>query len=136
MTAGSPDVQPVLRTASPEDLELQVSARGIDATVALLGELDMVTARAYEEGLQRLYDQGTRRVTLNLEALTFIDSSGLSALVASLKQFRAGGGDVMLRSPTRATAKVLEICGLTQIFTIEGQADPIETENGGSPSEG
>lgn len=131
MTAGSPEVQPGMRTASPQALELQISANGGDATVVLVGELDMMTAPAYEEGLQQLYDEGARQITLNLEALSFIDSSGLSALVASLKRFRGVGGDVVLRSPTRATAKVLEICGLTQVFTIEGQPD--HTANGDSP---
>ncbi|MFN2504634.1 MAG: STAS domain-containing protein [Acidimicrobiales bacterium] len=123
----------MLRTGSTQGFELRIWADGGNATVGLLGELDMVTIPTYEEGLKRLYDEGTRQVTLDLEGLTFIDSSGLSALVASLRLFRGAGGDVVLRSPTRATAKVLEICGLTQVFTIEGQDD--RTENGQGPSQ-
>ena len=90
-------------------------------TAHLSGELDMVTAPLLAERLGGLCDEGARRLTLDLARLSFIDSSGLSALVSTLKRCRAAGGEVVLRSPTAATAKVLEICGLSQVFTIEGQ---------------
>lgn len=101
-----------------------VDATGSDGAVTarLVGELDLVTVPTFEQRLESLRQQGTRRLTLDLAELSFIDSTGLSALVGALKRYRADGGDIVLRSPTRATTKVLEISGLSQVFAIEGTA--------------
>ncbi len=88
-------------------------------TAELVGELDLVTVAAFEQRLESLRLEGARQLTLDMAGLAFIDSTGLSALVSALKRYRADGGDIVLRSPTRATTKVLEISGLTQVFTIE-----------------
>ena len=93
-------------------------------TARLVGELDLVTVPAFEQRVEGLRAEGARHLTLDLADLSFIDSTGLSALVATLKRYRADGGNVILRSPTRATTKVLEISGLLQVFTIEGAAPP------------
>lgn len=104
-----------------DGFSLEITGENGTLTAHLSGELDMVTAPSLAERLNALCDEGARQVTLDLARLAFIDSSGLSALVATLKRYRAAGGEVVLRSPTAATAKVLEICGLSQVFTIEAQ---------------
>ncbi|MDQ3978519.1 MAG: STAS domain-containing protein [Actinomycetota bacterium] len=88
-------------------------------TARLVGELDLVTVPGFEQRLESLRVEGARQLTLDLADLVFIDSTGLSALVSALKRYRADGGDIVLRSPTRATSKVLEISGLSQVFSIE-----------------
>lgn len=124
MSTSSPERAPG-DTDQPNHLgggfSVDVTGENATLTAHLSGELDMVTAPVLAERLGGLCDGGTRRLTLDLARLSFIDSSGLSALVTTLKRCRAAGGEVVLRSPTAATAKVLEICGLSQVFTIEGQ---------------
>jgi anti-sigma B factor antagonist len=115
--------------------EVQVaSVDGAAVTVRIVGELDVVTAPGLEQRLGELCDEGARCLTVDLSSLAFIDSSGLSALVTTLKRYRAEGGDVVLRSPTRPTAKVLEISGLDQVFTIEDNGhsgkDPSSASDG------
>ena len=114
----------------PAAFEVRVSGGNATLTAQLVGELDIVTAPYFEQQIDALRQDGARSLILDLATLSFIDSSGLTALVATLRRYRAEGGDVTLRSPTRATAKVLEICGLSQIFRIENappagdQTDP------------
>jgi anti-sigma B factor antagonist len=109
--------------------ELWVSGSEGSITAHLAGELDTVTAPGFAQQLADLFDEGARQLTLDLAGLSFIDSSGLSALVSTLKRYRADGGEVVLRSPSRATAKVLEICGLSQVFTIEADgSEPVAKE--------
>jgi anti-sigma B factor antagonist len=100
---------------------LVVDATVVDgsATVRLAGELDVATAGALRSTLCRLDDQGVHSVVVDLAELGFIDSSGLSELVQALSRSRAAGGDVVLRRPTPATRKVLEIVGLTELFAVE-----------------
>ena len=133
MTAPSPEVSSVsaAEAPTPEGFELRVAQTDGIVTAHLAGELDIVTAPAFAEHLGALCNEGARQIVLDLAALSFIDSSGLSALVSTLRLYRAAGGEVVLRSPTRATAKVLEICGLDQVFVIEpgGEETPFPTDH-------
>lgn len=109
--------------SSPAPFDVEASGSDGTITARLVGELDLVTVPSFEEHLDRLRQEGARQLTLDLAGLAFIDSTGLSALVSALKRYRAEGGDIVLRSPTRATSKVLEISGLAQVFNIE-KIDP------------
>lgn len=101
--------------------ELAVS-RALEAVVvAIRGELDAYTSPRLRSQLQDLItNQGNRTVVVDLERMTFIDSSGLSALVEALKCIRSRGGELTLANPSRSTLKVFEISGLNRVFTITG----------------
>ena len=102
----------------PGDLQVIVSSAAAGHEVRLLGELDMSTAPQLRDELVRLASGGPTLVTVDLSQLAFIDSTGLSVLITSLKQLRQQGGDMALRSPGPSTRKVLEITGLTEVFSI------------------
>ena len=103
---------------SPGELEVIVSSRDAGHEIRLLGELDMATAGRLSEELGRLATDGARLVTVDMSDLAFIDSTGLSVFITGLKHLRQQGGDLALRSPTPGTRKVLEITGLTEVFSI------------------
>jgi anti-sigma B factor antagonist len=105
------------------DTPFDVLVTGTNGTMTarLVGELDLVTVPTFVQRLDSLHEEGARQLTLDLTDLAFIDSTGLSALVSALKRYRASGGDIVLRSPSRATTKVLEISGLAQVFTVESE---------------
>ncbi len=100
-------------------LELKMVSADGHGTVHLVGELDLSSASKLRNALDGLYRAGTTSLILDLSELAFVDSTGLSEFVGALKHCRQRGGDVVLRSPTRSTAKVLAICGLDRIFTID-----------------
>lgn len=103
---------------SPGELEVIVSLAAGGHEVWLRGELDMATAPELRDELGQLASEDPAPVTIDLSDLTFIDSTGLSVLVGALKLLRQQGGDMVLRSPGPGTRKVLEITGLTEVFTI------------------
>jgi anti-anti-sigma factor len=82
----------------------------------LVGELDLGTAGRLRSAIEETPASAT--VVVDLAELDFIDSSGLHELVLALKRQRAAGGDVVLRRPTGPTLRVLEIVGLTKLFTV------------------
>ncbi|HEX2054240.1 MAG TPA: STAS domain-containing protein [Actinomycetota bacterium] len=86
--------------------------------IELIGDLDFHTARRLRETLIEFHSQGVNHVTLDLTELEFIDSSGLSVLVAGLKRLRSGGGDLTLRSVSDQTRRVLEVSGLSRVLSI------------------
>ena len=83
------------------------------------GDLDVNTSPALREALFAAVDDGQHALVLDLSGLAFIDSTGLGVLVAVMKQARTRGGDLVLRRPTAAVMRVLELTGLDQVSTIE-----------------
>lgn len=100
------------------DFGLLVNHVDETASVVVRGELDMYTAPQLRQELVGLVAQGARQVTVDLEAVGFVDSTALGVLVGGLKRLRQLEGDLMLRSASPRTLKVLEITGLTKVFTV------------------
>jgi len=92
------------------------------------GEVDIQTSPYLESELMKVLDQGALSVIMDLSEVTFLDSTGLSVLVAGLKRCQSAGGELHLRSPRQNVLRVLEITGLTEAFHLE--ADGREDEPG------
>jgi len=101
-----------------EELRVDIVMAPDGATVFLTGELDLATAPTFEDALAAVYKADVVDLVIDLGGVTFIDSSGLHELVVALKRQRGRGGDVVLRAPSRQTSRVLDIVGLTTLFTI------------------
>jgi anti-anti-sigma factor len=90
-----------------------------DGVVRLIGEIDMATAPT----LQRYLELVPSVSVLDLRAVTFIDSSGLSVLVRAHRE-RPISEPLTLRSPLGAVCRVLEITGLIGVFRIDPAPAP------------
>jgi len=77
------------------------------------GELDMSTSPELAGELERIAGSGEGAVTLELDELTFLDSTGLRALIEGAMRL-GGSGDLVLRNPTRAVMEVLGIAGVVE----------------------
>jgi anti-sigma B factor antagonist len=88
------------------------------AEVHLVGDLDISTAPLLREGLLSVLTGGSCDIVLDMGRLGFIDSTGLSVVVAAFKRAREDGREVVLRNPTPPTRKVLEISGLDRVMRI------------------
>ena len=97
---------------------LPVSLVEGEATVGVVGELDCHTAPRLQSTLGTLVDDGARHVTVDLSDTSFMDSTGLSALVAALKGLRERGGDMVITSPNAAVRRLFEMTGLDTVFTV------------------
>jgi anti-sigma B factor antagonist len=90
--------------------------------VRVSGEIDIQTSPILEEQLQNVLTQGHSSVVVDLEGVTFLDSTGLSVLIVGLKQCQAAGGELHLVSPRPNVRKVLEVTGLTEAFHVDDSA--------------
>lgn len=83
------------------------------------GRLDIEVAAEFRGMLLSLIDQGNRHLVVDLNDVTFIDSSGLGALVSALKTLKRGGGsgDVRLARVQAPVVSLLEIIRLNRVFT-------------------
>ncbi len=104
------------------DIQVTHSDHGL-GVVTPAGRLTMVSARALTEAVASLVDQGTSRVVVDLGETTFIDSSGLGALVAGLKRCRQAGGDLRIARPTAQVTAVLAMTNLDKVLTPRASVD-------------
>jgi anti-sigma B factor antagonist len=79
--------------------------------LVLVGQVDAHTAPQLEEFLDPLPD-GSDPVTLEMSAVEFIDSSGLRVLIEANQRAERAGRTLVLRHPSRAVSRLLEISGL------------------------
>lgn len=81
--------------------------------------LDIEVAGDFRSMLLGLIDQGNRLLVVDLQDVTFIDSSGLGALVSALKTLKrsSGPGDVRLACVQPPVVSLLEIIRLNRVFT-------------------
>ena len=93
--------------------------------LAVTGEVDSTTAPHLQDRIERLLDAGARDLTIDLTAVTFLDSAGLCALATMHR--RAADDDVRLRllAATRAVIRPMQITGLWRLLggeQVEGLA--------------
>ena len=68
--------------------------------------------------LKQLLDAGYHRIILNLGEVTYLDSVGLSSLVAGYTSSRNAGGDLKLLHLPRGVHHLLQITRLSTVFDI------------------
>lgn len=78
----------------------------IDDGLCLEGELDLNDAAEFRAALEEAAGRGA--LTVDASGLSFMDSSGLKALV-EIAASRNGGPPVVLRRPTRQIRRLLAI---------------------------
>lgn len=92
---------------------------GLDEIIELRGELDIARVPALRSqlvGILRERDPG--RLVLDLTALEFIDSTGLSVLVWAHRRLSERGGLLCLVAPSATVRKILRITGLHERLSI------------------
>jgi anti-sigma B factor antagonist len=92
------------------------------------GRLDLQSAQDFRTRIADLVTGGRTKVVLDLSATTFMDSSGLGALIAALKTARQAGGDLRIAEVPAQVATVLE---LTQMHRVIRSYDRVEDAKDG-----
>ena len=86
------------------------------------GRLDVALAPAFREQVKRLLDAGSTKLIIDLGEVSFVDSSGLNALVSLYKATneRNLNNDVTMRllHPPPPVQQVLELTRIHHLFEI------------------
>jgi anti-sigma B factor antagonist len=83
-------------------------------TLSVAGELDLATADELAARLEK-EGRGEGDLTLDVAGLSFVDSTGVRALIRAADAM-VGRGRLVLRAPSPAVRGVLELVGLTHSF--------------------
>ncbi|SDC79508.1 STAS domain-containing protein [Geodermatophilus telluris] len=109
----------------PTDDLLTVETHAVDgaARLVLAGEVDCSTAPLLRRALDEAFADGSRSVTVDLEAVTFLDSAGLSTLAIAHRTAVGHGVRLRVLVGTRAVARALQVTGLWELLGVE-QVEP------------
>ena len=98
-------------------LKLDQTPTGPDAcTLAIEGELDIGTAPEFRTTIGTLLGAGCRHLVLDLSRTSFMDSSGLGALLWAANRLRGAGGELVAERPSAAVARTLRITGVDRLL--------------------
>jgi anti-sigma B factor antagonist len=129
-TNGNPGVNPIKKgpgllfcrigpvISGAVDFALETSRSGERTVIAVSGDLDVLTAPQLRDQLIEAVEGGRRRLLVDLTGCTFVDSSGLSALVSGLKRLRSLQGDLELVCPPGNVRRLVELVALDQVFEL------------------
>ena len=100
------------------DLTLATSEVDGKTIVAVGGEIDVYTAPKLRDKITELVADGTYHIVVDMEAVEFLDSTGLGVLVGGLKKVRAHDGSLELICNADRLLKIFKITGLAKVFVI------------------
>jgi anti-sigma B factor antagonist len=86
--------------------------------IAVGGEIDVYTAPKLREKLISLVEDGSYQLIVDMEAVEFLDSTGLGVLVGGLKRVRAHDGYIDLVCQQSRILRIFRITGLNKVFNI------------------
>jgi len=95
---------------------LAVSGPAATPRLAATGEVDCTTAPHLQVRVERMLDAGARDLTIDLSAVTFLDSAGLCALATVHRRASADGVRIRVLAATRAVIRPMQITGLWHLL--------------------
>lgn len=109
---------------------MEIDTSTVDGKIAVVrldGRLNMVSAPRLKTTIEEVVDHGGTHVVVDLAAVTFMDSSGLGALIAALKKARQAHGDLRIAGVNEQVATVLQLTNLDRVLrpfeSVEAASD-------------
>lgn len=87
--------------------------------VSISGRLDAVTAPVYEKAVAQLMGSAEIALIVDFDALDYISSAGLRALLVTAKQLKGKNGQIRFANVKGTVKEVFDISGFGAIFQID-----------------
>jgi anti-sigma B factor antagonist len=105
---------------------MDFSTENVDTDIAVVrgdGRLNMVSAPQLRETVLAALDAGRRRIVVDLSNTSFMDSSGLGALIGCLKSARQADGDLRIAAPNEQLRMVLKLSNVDRVLRSYDSTD-------------
>jgi anti-anti-sigma factor len=103
----------------PGTLEVASAIDDGTVTVTLRGELDLASVVELQECLSAVEEDAPALIVLDLAELSFIDSSGLRALLLADERARQDGRELVLTRGSDAVRRVFEMTGTRDLLHFQ-----------------
>jgi len=118
------------------DLDVSTREQGNRFIVAAIGEVDVFTAPILDEELSRLTAEGRTGLIVDLSRVDFLDSTGRSVLVKTLKRVREAEGTLDIVVVADRVEKVFRLTGLDRLIPLHASVEAALASTQRDPDEG
>lgn len=95
-------------------------------TVEPTGILDGMRAAEFRQEITEYVEQGAKVILIDFKEVTFMDSSGLGALVLSLKTIRNNSARMYICSVNEQIKMLFELTSMDRVFDIYDDRETFE----------
>ncbi|MEH2451102.1 STAS domain-containing protein [Nostoc sp.] len=86
--------------------------------IKLTGNLNATTSQEFRQNITNMLETGAKIVLVDFKDVTFMDSSGLGALVLAFKTLRAADSKLVLCSISEQVRILFELTNMDKVFEI------------------
>ncbi len=120
------------RVTNPPYFSIGIETDGATCTIVMSGELDLGSAPALEAALDDAQQQ-PRPIIVDLCDVTFVDSSGIRALLRAAELSRANAGRLRIRlGESSQVARILELTAVIEQLPLDQRGDWDSDRSGGA----
>ncbi|MBT3352945.1 MAG: STAS domain-containing protein [Nitrospinaceae bacterium] len=104
-------------------MEIETQDLGNGSLVRVSGEVDMSNSPTVRDSLMGLVKDKVPAIVVDLEAVSYMDSSGIATLVEGLQETTSYGGKFRIAGLSEKVKQVFELARLTDVFDIYADAE-------------
>jgi|RhiMethySRZTD1v2_1073278.scaffolds.fasta_scaffold26006_2 anti-anti-sigma factor len=105
----------------PRPFEVASADSGQWCRLTVGGDVDVDTAPRLRQAVADALVRGRRHVAVDMSHVSFLDSTGLTALLTARQDAIAAGGSLQLSGASAAVVRLLEIASLTDLVDAGGE---------------
>lgn len=106
-----------------EKFEVNRKDLGLIKIINIQGFLDAHTAPDFENELQKLLDEKSYNIVVNLDGLQYISSAGLGVFMGVIEDIRNNGGDLKICAASPKVFKVFDLLGFPSLYEFYDTED-------------
>ena len=104
-------------------MELKVRNQSGVTIVEIEGEIDLFHANKLKQLVTKLFESNVERAIINMQEVTYIDSSGIGALLHIFSETKKRKLHIFFSNIHGSVKKVIELTKLTSYFPIVGDVE-------------
>ncbi|MDY6967801.1 MAG: STAS domain-containing protein [Spirochaetota bacterium] len=113
-------------------MDITKRTKGNIVILNIIGEIDLYNAPEIKDIINKLIEEQNYYVIIDLAKVSYIDSSGIGALISSLSNLKKYQGGLKIINVFASVKKVFELTKLTSFFDIfDSEDEAIEDFNRG-----
>ena len=101
-----------------EEMKTEVSLKDGVVVIAPSGELDISNSALLKEAIAEQARRGRRKVLIDLDQVSYMDSSALGALISGMTTLKKEQGDLKVSGLNENIERIFQLTGLNQFLNV------------------